>query len=83
MSKFFVSASAIAIVAMCAPIAPSAFVRDGDAGQLTEEKVGEVFAVQRPYSPYADRNFPTRPLFGDTHTSTPALRSMPEPSEPA
>jgi hypothetical protein len=23
-----------------------------------------------PYSPYADRNFPTRPLFGDTHLHT-------------
>lgn len=81
MSKFFASASAIAIVAMCAPIAPSAFA--GDAGQLTEEKVGKVFAEQRLYSPYADRNFPTRRVFGDTHTCTPALRAMAEPSEPA
>jgi hypothetical protein len=24
----------------------------------------------RPYSPYAGRNFPTRPLFGDTHVHT-------------
>ena len=24
----------------------------------------------RPYSPYADRAFPTRPLFGDTHVHT-------------
>ncbi|NJN06412.1 MAG: DUF3604 domain-containing protein, partial [Rhodobacteraceae bacterium] len=24
----------------------------------------------RPYSPYADRAFPTRPFFGDTHVHT-------------
>jgi hypothetical protein len=26
--------------------------------------------ADRPYSPYAGRNFPTRPLFGDTHLHT-------------
>jgi hypothetical protein len=25
---------------------------------------------KRPYSPYANRNFPERPLFGDTHLHT-------------
>lgn len=25
---------------------------------------------KRPYSPYADREFPTRPFFGDTHLHT-------------
>ncbi len=43
---------------------------DGDAGQVTKEKIEKVFPVKRPYSPYADRNFPTRPLFGDTHLHT-------------
>jgi hypothetical protein len=28
------------------------------------------FSKPRPYSPYAGRNFPTRPLFGDTHLHT-------------
>jgi hypothetical protein len=28
------------------------------------------FDRPRPYSPYAGRNFPTRPLFGDTHLHT-------------
>ena len=43
---------------------------DGDAGQITKERIEKVFPTKRPYSPYADRNFPTRPLFGDTHLHT-------------
>ncbi|MDP2324574.1 MAG: DUF3604 domain-containing protein [Gammaproteobacteria bacterium] len=38
-------------------------------GTLTAEKVGKSFPA-RPYSPYAGRNFPSRPLFGDTHLHT-------------
>ncbi len=41
----------------------------GDAGQLNKEKAAEAFK-KRPYSPYADRKFPTRPFFGDTHLHT-------------
>ncbi|HEY5894897.1 MAG TPA: DUF3604 domain-containing protein [Chthoniobacterales bacterium] len=40
-----------------------------DAGQLTSEKA-ERGMKKRPYSPYADRQFPTRPFFGDTHLHT-------------
>ena len=29
-----------------------------------------MFADKPPYSPYAGRNFPTRPYFGDTHLHT-------------
>jgi hypothetical protein len=41
-----------------------------DAGLLDREKAE--LAHKRPpvYSPYADRDFPTRPLFGDTHLHT-------------
>jgi len=41
----------------------------GDAGTLDKDKAGEAFK-KRPYSPYADRKFPTRPFFGDTHLHT-------------
>jgi hypothetical protein len=41
----------------------------GDAGTLDKEKAGEAFK-KRPYSPYADRKFPARPFFGDTHLHT-------------
>ena len=40
-----------------------------DIGTLNKESVGEAFK-KRPYSPYADRKFPMKPLFGDTHLHT-------------
>ena len=40
-----------------------------DLGTINKEKAGEAFK-KRPYSPYADRKFPTRPFFGDTHLHT-------------
>ena len=44
-------------------------VQADDAGQPSEKKISEALGAQ-PYSPYADRKFPTRPLFGDTHLHT-------------
>jgi hypothetical protein len=41
-----------------------------DAGKLEKEDAEKVFASKPPYSPYAGRNFPTRPFFGDTHLHT-------------
>jgi Protein of unknown function (DUF3604) len=41
-----------------------------DIGTLDKEAVEKVFADKPPYSPYAGRNFPTRPYFGDTHLHT-------------
>ena len=41
-----------------------------DTGTISKESLGTVFPAKRPYSPYADRDFPTRPLFGDTHLHT-------------
>ena len=43
-----------------------------DAGQLTEDKAKRVHTSKPTYSPYANRNFPGRPLFGDTHLHTSA-----------
>lgn len=42
----------------------------GLAGSLDEESAARVFPAKPPYSPYAGRNYPTRPLFGDTHLHT-------------
>src|SRR5262245_51776185 len=39
-----------------------------DMGTL--DKAAAEQAFKRPYSPYAGRNFPTRPFFGDTHLHT-------------
>jgi hypothetical protein len=38
-------------------------------GEGDKEKIGKALGKQ-PYSPYADRKYPTRPLFGDTHLHT-------------
>src|SRR5512136_604725 len=41
-----------------------------DVGTLDKESAEKVFPAKQAYSPYAGRNFPTRPLFGDTHLHT-------------
>lgn len=41
-----------------------------DAGQIDKESTAKIFPAQPPYSPYAGRNFPVRPFFGDTHLHT-------------
>jgi|RhiMetdeSRZDD1v2_1073273.scaffolds.fasta_scaffold24216_3 uncharacterized protein DUF3604 len=55
-----------ALVALpaCAADDPTA-----DIGTLDKETAERV-QPKAPYSPYAGRNFPTRPFFGDTHTHT-------------
>jgi hypothetical protein len=40
-----------------------------DIGTLDRELADQAFQ-KPPYSPYAGRNFPTRPFFGDTHVHT-------------
>jgi hypothetical protein len=41
----------------------------GITGTVSEDNVAAGLR-DRPYSPYADRNFPVRPFFGDTHLHT-------------
>jgi hypothetical protein len=41
-----------------------------DIGTLDQESAAKAFPARPPYSPYAGRNFPTRPFFGDTHLHT-------------
>ena len=41
-----------------------------DEGTLDQQTAEKVFPAKPPYSPYAGRNFPTRPFFGDTHLHT-------------
>jgi hypothetical protein len=40
-----------------------------DTGTPDKDKLEKAFP-ERPYSPYAGRSFPSRPLFGDTHLHT-------------
>jgi len=41
-----------------------------DTGSPSTESLQNSFPEKRPYSPYADRAFPTRVYFGDTHLHT-------------
>jgi hypothetical protein len=45
-------------------------VIEGHVGTASKGNLEKVFPAKPPYSPYAGRNFPTRPLFGDTHLHT-------------
>ncbi len=49
---------------------PLAASSTGVSGHLTEDAAKRGHSTKPPYSPYAGRNFPTRPLFGDTHLHT-------------
>src|SRR6202040_2918555 len=43
-----------------------------DVGTLDKQSAEKGFPSKPIYSPYAGRNFPTRPFFGDTHLHTAA-----------
>src|ERR1700754_3689450 len=43
--------------------------KNTDLGTL-DQKTADAVYKKRPYSPYADRKFPARPYFGDTHLHT-------------
>jgi len=57
----------LATLVFTAGLSLSAFAQD--TGALDEKAAARVFA-KRPYSPYAERDFPSRPYFGDTHLHT-------------
>ncbi|MEJ1159753.1 DUF3604 domain-containing protein [Prosthecomicrobium sp. N25] len=57
----------LATVLMALGAASSAWAQD--VGTTTREQIDKVLP-KPPYSPYANRDFPTRPFFGDTHLHT-------------
>ena len=57
---------ALVALTFCLPLS-TLFAQD--SGTLTPEKAN-LLQGKKQYSPYANRNFPTRPLFGDTHLHT-------------
>ena len=63
--------SAIIVAMMTLVLAPAAFAAEQtDIGQLDKAELEKILPTKPPYSPYANRNFPTRPYFGDTHLHT-------------
>jgi hypothetical protein len=61
--RSFISAGA-ALLAIAIPVSAQ------DAGEADKQKLEGVYKKPPSYSPYAGRDFPTRPLFGDTHLHT-------------
>ncbi len=49
-----------------------AFAQDDSVQNVITEESKAAFAKEKSYSPYAGRNFPTKPLWGDTHLHTDA-----------
>jgi len=60
----------IGVLLTIAFAAPAAAADMSDAGPADKAKLEKVHPAKPPYSPYAGRNFPTRPFFGDTHLHT-------------
>jgi hypothetical protein len=61
---------ALAAASLALPVFAAEQSVSTDAGTLDKESADRVNPAKPPYSPYAGRNFPTRPLFGDTHLHT-------------
>ena len=60
-----------AVAAIIGSLALPQFVHaQADAGEADNAKLERVHPSKPHYSPYAGRDFPTRPLFGDTHLHT-------------
>ncbi len=58
------------VAGLMLPLMAVAAGSTGVSGHLTEDAAKRGHSTKPLYSPYAGRNFPTRPLFGDTHLHT-------------
>jgi hypothetical protein len=67
-SRFFKTLVGLACVALMFLAAWAQQPTPSDIGSLDKAAVEKAF--KKPYSPYAGRTYPTRPLFGDTHLHT-------------
>jgi Protein of unknown function (DUF3604) len=63
----FIKIAAAAAAAVAVPVLAQV---QTDVGTLDKEQAAKSFPSKPPYSPYAGRDFPTRPFFGDTHLHT-------------
>ena len=62
---------AVAVACVIASIGlPALAAEQTDIGQADQGTLEKVHPLKPNYSPYVGRNFPTRPLFGDTHLHT-------------
>jgi len=63
-------ATVLCFVLMVAMVLPVLAVKQTGYPGLPADKIDKVFPSKPVYSPYANRNFPSRPLFGDQHQHT-------------
>ena len=72
-NTLFRSAALVAVMVsfLAVPVfAAEEAVSEGDVGTASKADLEKVHPTKPNYSPYAGRNFPTRPFFGDTHLHT-------------
>ncbi len=67
---FMKAAIISAAILVTLPVFAAAPTADSDIGNIDMQALAKILPSKAPYSPYAGRNYPTRPLFGDTHTHT-------------
>jgi len=60
----------LAIASFCFATSAAEHSDVGVAGAADQATLEKVYSTKPLYSPYAGRNFPTRPFFGDTHLHT-------------
>ena len=63
----------LAVLAGALPAMPAFAAETGTLypeGTIDKQALEKILPDEPPYSPYADLNFPARPLFGDTHVHT-------------
>jgi hypothetical protein len=65
MNRMVMTLSALSIAGMALQVAAQS-----DVGTADKPMLEKVYPAKPYYSPYAGRNFPTVPLFGDTHLHT-------------
>jgi hypothetical protein len=71
MERSFVQRVALSLILACALALPALSQEDVTTDTGTFDRRAAEKAARKPsYSPYAGRNFPTRPFFGDTHLHT-------------
>jgi hypothetical protein len=74
MSKTLLCSIALVFMMISCPAltayAADEAVSEGDVGTASKADLEKVHPTKPNYSPYAGRNFPTRPFFGDTHLHT-------------
>jgi Protein of unknown function (DUF3604) len=66
----FIKIAAVSAASMALPALAARAAEAPGLGAPDKEAADRVFSAKPPYSPYAGRDFPTRPFFGDTHLHT-------------